>query len=225
MIPGRQSPDMNLTGKLSIRRKVMLIGMLTSSVALLLACAVFLSNDMHVYRQSTLSQLSSIADAVGTNSIGALTFADSDSATRTLRVMRERSHVIAAATYDAKGKRFVSYIRDGADRLASFPENADGESRFTRNELDIFRPIWLDGQRIGTVFVQSDLSDIHDRLRRYAGVVLLVALSCLAVVYILGGLLQRTISAPIQELSNVMQTVGSEKNYLLRAPKHTDDEL
>src|SRR5713226_3709692 len=118
---------MNLFGKLSIRGKLMLIVMATSSTALLLACGIFLSYDVHVFRQSKQSQLIAIADAVGTNSTGALTFNDSDSATHTLQTMRARSHVIAAAIYDARGRRFASYVREDAGSRAVFPENAVGE--------------------------------------------------------------------------------------------------
>src|SRR2546422_2949789 len=126
MLPRRRA-DMNLFRKLSIRGKLMVILMATSSTALLLACGTFLSYDLHVFRQSRQSQLIAIADAVGTNSTGALTFNDSDSATRTLQTMHARSHVIAAAIYDAKGRRFASYVREGAGSQAVFPGNPIAE--------------------------------------------------------------------------------------------------
>ena len=203
----------------------MVIVMATSSTALLLACGTFLSYDLHVFRQSKQSQLIAIADAVGTNSTGALTFNDSDSATRTLQTMRARSHVIAAAIYDAKGKRFASYVREDVGSQAVFPENPIGESHFSKTELYIYRPIWLDGQKAGTVYVQSDLADIRDRLRRYTETVSLVMLGCLIIAYVMAGLLQRAISKPIQELSSAMQSVANEKNYRLRAIKRAEDEL
>jgi two-component system, sensor histidine kinase and response regulator len=216
---------MNLFRKPSIRGKLMLIVMVTSGTALLLACGIFLSYDLHVFRQSKQSQLAAIADAVGTNSTGSLTFNDSDSATRTLQTMRARPHVIAAAIYDAKGRRFASYVREGADSRAVFPENPIGESHFSKTELYIYRPIWLDGQKAGTVYVQSDLADIRDRLRRYAETVSLVMLGCLLIVYVMAGLLQKAVSKPIQELSSAMESVASEKSGFLRAVKHGDDEL
>src|SRR5437899_12914685 len=147
MLPRRRA-DMNLFRKLSIHGKLMLILMATSSTALLLACGTFLSYDLHVFRQSRQSQLIAIADAVGTNSTGALTFNDSDSATHTLQAMHERSCVIATAIYDAKGRRFASYVREGASSQAVFPENPIGESYFSKTELYIYGPIWLDGHKV-----------------------------------------------------------------------------
>src|SRR3989442_8671008 len=224
MLPRRRA-DMNLFRKLSIRGKLMVILMATSSTALLLACGTFLSYDLHVFRQSKQSQLIAIADAVGTNSTGALTFNDSDSATHTLQTMHATSHVIAAAIYDAKGRRFASYVREDAGSRVVFPENAAGESHFSKTELYIYRPIWLDGQKAGTVYVQSDLADIRERLRRYTETVSLVMLGCLIIVYVMAGLLQKAISKPIQELSSAMQSVASEKSGFLRAVKQGDDEL
>ncbi|HYL09890.1 MAG TPA: PAS domain S-box protein, partial [Candidatus Acidoferrales bacterium] len=108
---------------------------------------------------------------------------------------------------------------------AVFPQSLGEDSYFTTAELVIYRPIWLDGQRIGTVYIQSDLEDIRDRLRRFAGIVSLVVLGCLILVYVMGGLLKNAVLNPIQELSAAMQSVAREKNYSLRAAKHADDEL
>ena len=65
---------------LSIRRKLMLIILVTSSVALLLACAAFISFDLYTFRPAKLHDLTTLADIVGSNSTAALAFGDQDSA-------------------------------------------------------------------------------------------------------------------------------------------------
>ena len=225
MTRGRQRPDMNLLSKLSIRRKLMLIVMVTSSAAGLLACTTFISYDLHVFRQTKLNQLVALADVIGANTTGALAFDDVGSATQTLRALRATPHVVSAAIYDVYGRRFATYRRDSAGKQQGFPIVPEERNRFSKDSVAVFRPIWLDGEKAGMVYVAADLVDVHERLVRYAGIVTLVAMGCLVIVYLLASRLQRSISEPILDLSNVMQSVANEKNSFLRATKHADDEI
>src|SRR2546422_4898850 len=75
---------------LSIRRKLTLIIMLTSSVALLLACAAFVSYDLYTFRQAKVHDLTTLAEIIGSNSTAALTFGDSNSAKEILGALRDR---------------------------------------------------------------------------------------------------------------------------------------
>ena len=57
---------------LSLKRKVMLIVMLTSSIALLLASAGFLAYDMTVFRNRMSQDLLAQAEIIGANSTASL---------------------------------------------------------------------------------------------------------------------------------------------------------
>ena len=48
-----------------IRRKLLAISLLSSAVALLLACGGFVAYEISAYRQATLSQLTSVAGVIG----------------------------------------------------------------------------------------------------------------------------------------------------------------
>src|SRR5688572_8776196 len=83
--------------------------MLTSGVALLLACAAFVGYERLVFRDAIVDELSTTAAIVGDNSAAALAFDDPASAYQTLKSLNTHPHVLGAALYDRNGKQFVGY--------------------------------------------------------------------------------------------------------------------
>jgi HAMP domain-containing protein len=91
--------------------------------------------------------------------------------------------------------------------------------------LDAFRRVELSGEKVGTIYIASDLKELNARFRRYAMIVgAVLALSAL-VALALSSRLQHIISRPITNLAAVAGTVASEKDYSIRAVKEGDDEL
>ena len=210
---------------LSIRRKLVLIIMFTSGVALLLACAVFIGYDRYTFQQAKVHDLTTLADIIGSNSTAALTFNDSDSAKEILRALKARKHIVTACIYRQDGRVLASYspgIPDGQ----FLPPAVEGERvRFGNDGLVLFRKIVLGGEPIGTVYLESDLEEMRGRLHRYITVVALIVLGSSLVAYLLSSKLQRTISGPIQRVAWVAKVISVDKNYSLRARKQSEDEL
>src|SRR6266850_4169647 len=75
---------------LSIKRKLTLIMMLTSIIALVLSCASFIVYDQIFSRRAMAQDLRSLAEIVGSNSTAAITFNDPDSATEILAALSAR---------------------------------------------------------------------------------------------------------------------------------------
>src|SRR5712691_8641718 len=210
---------------LSIRRKLTLIIMLTSSVALLLACAAFVSYDLYAFRQAKVHDLTTLADIIGSNSTAALSFNDASSAREILGALSAKKHIVAACIYTRNGQVFAKYLRGDPNARFSPPETQDDGSRFGKNELTLFRKITLDGEKIGTVYLRSDLSEIAERVNRYAAVLALVMLGSSVVAFLLSSRLQRAISEPILKLAWTVKIVSTEKNYSICAVKESEDEL
>src|SRR3989441_7134688 len=210
---------------LSIRRKLTLIIMLTSSVALLLACAAFVSYDLYTFRQAKVHDLATLAEIIGSNSTAALTFGDSNSAQEILGALSANQHIAAACIYMGDGRVFAKYLRGDPSARFSPPETQEDGSRFGSNELALFGKITLEGEKIGTVYLRSDLAEITERVNRYTAVLILVMLGSSLVVFLLSSRLRRTISEPIGKLAWTAKMVSIEKNYSIRAVKESEDEL
>lgn len=207
-----------------IRRKLTLITMLTSCVALLLACAAFVAHDKALFRKTMVEALLGTAEMVGDNSSAALTFNEPTSAEQTLKSLSALPHIVSGVVYDRNGKPFSTYYRAGASTFVVPAVQPDGH-RFGDNSLELFRKIDLGGERLGTVYIQSDLEEMRARLYRYAIIVVLVMIGASLAAFLISRALQKVISEPISHVAGVAHAVATEKNYSLRAVKQSDDEL
>src|SRR5437763_527928 len=132
--------------------------MLTSTVALGLACSAFGVYEVIMFRVEMTHDLTTLARILGANSTAALSFEDKKAAVENLAGLAAKRAIVAACIYDSKGRSFSRYARDAG---ASPPPNAPGldGSHFFAGGLRLVEPILLDGQRIGTIYIESDLEE------------------------------------------------------------------
>ena len=210
---------------ISIKQKLTLIIMVTSNVAVLVACVAFVINDMTAFRRSMPGEVSILAQVIGANSTAALMFDDRRSAEETLAALSAQPHIVSACIYGKDGKAAARYMRRGEPADLPWPKPEDDGYRFENERLHLFRQIVLDAEPIGTVYLQYDLDEIRSRGKQSSGIVavILVATSCLA--FLLSSRLQRVISIPILHLADVARAVSRERSYSIRATKHGQDEV
>jgi len=209
---------------MSISRKLKLVIMVTTSVALLLACAAFVAYDLISARRSMASDLSTLAKVIGTNSTAALAFSDSESAKDLLSGLSPKQNIAAARLSLDSGEVFAEYVRDRGFVPPVPDQNAYG-SQFYRGYLVACEPVVLDSEVIGRVCLVSDLNALRDRIVQYFGVVALVLSASLLVAFLISSRLQRMISGPISHLARTARAVSVEKDYTIRATKHGRGEL
>jgi two-component system, sensor histidine kinase and response regulator len=210
---------------LSISRKLRLIIGTTVGVALLLASGAFLTYDQIAFRASMRSDLAILAEIFGSNSTAALTFGDRPSATALLLGLKAKRSITRALIYSNDGMPFATYVRGGdSNDSSAVPIHADG-SWFEKERLKLFQHVVLDGQTIGAVYLESDLDDLHSRLRKFVDIILAVLLLSAAVALALCARLQTIISGPIAHLAATARTISHQKHYSRRAVKQADDEL
>jgi signal transduction histidine kinase len=209
----------------SIQRKLTLIIMLTSSAVLLLACMAFVTYELVTFRGAMVRELSTLAEIIGANSTAALAFDDQRSAEETLAALSAKQRIVGAYIYTKDGVAFARYHRAGLQGDFVPPEPRGDSYRFAGDHLALFRRITLDDEMIGTVYIQSDLQEMQFRLQRYTGIVAGVMLASFCVAFVLSSKLQRVISEPILQLTKIARVVSAERNYAIRAVKHSDDEL
>src|SRR5258706_1898535 len=191
---------MRAFNRLSIRGKLTLILMVISSSAVLLACTAFIAYDQHVFRLSKAQDITTLAEIIGSNSTGALAYQDANSAKDVLSALSSKAQISEAAIYDRNGLVFARYFRGDAHRKFLAPSAEGNGSHFTDGHLDLFREIMLSGEKIGTVYIRDDLSELRERRNQYEIVVIIVALGSLLVALLLVSWLQRSISRPIEQI-------------------------
>jgi signal transduction histidine kinase/HAMP domain-containing protein len=209
----------------SIRRKQMLILMLTSTVSLLLACASFVAYDVSRFGREMVASLSSLAEVVGKNTTAAIDFNDPRNAEQTLAALQGEPNIVLAHVHMPDGELFASYVRSGAPPVPDVPHSIETRHLFTATHLHLFRPISQGGEQIATIELVAELNQLRDRLWRYAGIAGLVLILSLLAAFGLSNRLQQLISNPILHLAEVARSVAIEKDYSVRATKQSNDEL
>lgn len=208
---------------MSIRHKLLLIIMVSGSVSLLLAGVVFVTYDWISTKESLVSRLHTMAQVVGSNSTAAIVFDAVGDAEETLAALKAAPEVVAACVYSRDGQAFARYTRTSSDFHPPSPE--DGGHRFEGDHLLLFEPVILDGERIGTVCLKSDLRELHTRRWRYISIAVAFLLASSLATLALGAKLRTIISEPILDLVRTMGRVSEEKRYSIRATRHSEDEL
>jgi PAS domain S-box-containing protein len=216
--------------------------MITSSLVLLFTSAAFVVNELSTFRNTTVEQLTTLAEVIGTNSTAALMFNDPKAAQKTLAALRVKPHVLAAMIVSNYGDVFASYVAQerklpapttavDEDDFHQWPANIISSTApadrhyFQAGRLHLFRGIRLDGEKIGSIYIVSDLQELQATLDRYFSMVAIIMCASIIVALLLSTRLQRVISGPILSLTQTMKTVSTQKDYTLRARKQSADEL
>jgi len=211
---------------LSIRRKLILITMLTSSVALLLSSASFLIYDLISFRQLLTQDLTTQAEIIGYNSAAAMAFKDEPAATATLSALKVKGDIVAAVLYSPDGQMFAEYFRNDKTLPASVPTRSQEKGyRFEGRYLEVWHDVTLNGEHLGTLFLQSDMRQWSTRAKRYASICFGFVLISGCFAYLVSSKLQKVISGPIVHLEDTMRMVSANKNYEVRAVKSYSDEI
>jgi diguanylate cyclase (GGDEF)-like protein/PAS domain S-box-containing protein len=206
-----------------IRIKLLLVIAMAISFALLSAGFSLFSYEAFQYRNTATRELTTLAEIVGDSSTAALTFADELAAKETLTSLRGDPRIVVAAVYDKSNDLFATYQNSGGLAVPAQP-SLDGVY-FKKNELMIFRPIVLHGERVGTIYLRTDLSELLSHLLRYLGIVSIVLLASLGLALLISSRITRVITGPVSALVNVARLVSAHKSYSIRATKVADDEI
>ena len=211
--------------ELSLRQRLLFLTMLTSGIGVLLGCLGFLAYDMHVAKEHKEEDLRSMADLIGTNSTAALAFDDAISASKLLEALATRSQIRLGVLYKPAGAYFASYLRADLNGKMPPPVRSPEGMVWSSNRLAYSLPVRLENKTLGWLYLESDITDLRERLQRFEQLTAFIALISLLVVYLLTAMLQRGITRPIQNLAAIARSIAIEKSYSLRAPLLSGREL
>src|SRR6185295_11096591 len=213
--PAPQRPDVAVKST-SIRTKLTVVIVLTTSAALLMAGTVFLGYESFQSRRVVTREIAALAEIVAASNTAALSFGDEKAALETLNSLHGDQRLLRAVVYDKAGHPFAAYATGDRNRSAAPDRLRPDGAYFENDALLLFQPITLSRERIGTVLLVSSMSESRTRFKRYVGIVVLVLPASLLLSLLVMGRLQRIITGPIAYLSGVAQRVSTERNYSLR---------
>ena len=209
----------------SLRQRLLLLTMVTSGVGVLLGCLGFLVFDLYAARELKENELDAAAGVIGTNSTAALAFDDPMDGAKLLGALRTTRHIRLGVLYRADGSFFASYARADVNGKTIIPNCGPDGVVWHGDSISETQPVFLDGRRLGAIYLESDLTDLQERRKRFERMAALLAMGSLLLVYFLTAALQRGITGPIHALAEVARSIAKEKTYTLRAPPLAGREL
>jgi diguanylate cyclase (GGDEF)-like protein/PAS domain S-box-containing protein len=202
---------------LSIRTNLVLLILFASGFAVLLASIGFAIYERHSLRGSAERELTALADSVGANSAASLAFNDRQTGREMLTALATEPHVLAAFLYDTGGELFAEYRRPGASEKILRPAwRADGPV-FDKRTLTLFRTVYLDKERTGSIAIVFDLSEFQSRLISYAKIAACVLFLAVFATFLATARFAHSISDPLVQLAAIAHRITREKDYSVRA--------
>lgn len=220
----------NRFNNIPIQRKVLSIMFLQSTIVLILVSLAVVANVAIVKHSEIKEDIASLTDIIAINTSSALVFDDRKAAQETLSGLKEKKQIIAAYIFDSNDTVFVQYVTDNSAHYKHPTEllkeaiDKDG-GLIWDDDIEIVKTIVVDGQIIGKVLVQSDLSLLVSQLNHFIIIIIVVFISALLISYVLSNSLQGVITRPVIKLAQTMQQVSSNADFSLRVEKQGMDEV
>jgi PAS domain S-box-containing protein len=211
----------------SLSKKLTVMNMVVSGVALLLASASFFAYDLITFRENLINNLSVQAQIIGSNAVSPLMFNDPQSAESTLSALHASPHIVYASIYTPSRDFFAGYPpaqTPAAFPLADFTFNQGERHWFENGQFALVQTINFQGKNVGIVYIRSDLGALYSRLKSYAIILFSILAASLIAALALSRLLQRVVSKPILNLADTAGLVSRNKDYSVRARSTGDHD-
>jgi methyl-accepting chemotaxis protein len=209
---------MNWLLNIPIGRKLTLITVLASAIALLLAGTIIVVYDSVSYRTQQKHDIAVRAGIVAANVSASLVFADAKAAQEYLQALRSNPDVSAAAVYNDKGDLLTRYLRD--DSQTQPPPRAKPQSMlFDGSELNVFWPVMEKTQQVGTVYLRVNTEPLFKRVARYGTIILIVMLGSLLITLPVSRRLHAVIAEPLKEMTEDARQIAAGE-IVVRPIKH-----
>ena len=216
---------------LPIKYKLIAIILLICGLVIFLTFAVFITNELIAFRQTTIHNLSTLAKVIGINSTAALTFQDPETAQEILSALNVEPSVQIACIFTDTGDVFAAYRNENFPSVLSadhqpvglakceegkvFSQRTYETYRFSLEYLELARPISLNEKLIGKVFIRANLKGLYSRLKWFGIIMIFATIGLLLLAYLTSSHLQRIISEPISTLAQTIKTVSHTTKFFL----------
>jgi PAS domain S-box-containing protein len=211
--------------KLQIRDKLIMLNLFITGIVFLIAAILLFISEYASYKELLLHNLTAQAKILASNSTASLVFNDQKSAAETLGALKTSPNIECAVIFERDGSVCAAYWRKGERKETPLSPPPNDSHFFTGNDLNIFQGIVLDSERIGTIYIRSDLKKVYSLMMEHVAITLLTLLLVFAVAYMLMAKWQMVITEPIFNLLQSMKTVSQDKNYALEVPVFSEDEI
>jgi len=204
---------------ISIKGKLTTVILTTNGIALSLTGGMILLYEYFHYQENLSSELTIVAEMIGFNTAAAIVVGDGQTAVNTLQPLRADDRILAGRLYTQEGKTVATFSREDTGTpdvptvLREPGDYLEGEHWL------LFRRVLMDGETVGSIYLQASLEGARERLWQDAGFIGFGMLLSLTVTLLVSTRLQKLIADPLLRLARVAKDVSEEKDYSSRVTR------
>ncbi len=223
---------MNFFHQYSIKKKLSLMTLLTSSIAVALGCFIFIVFEVYVNWQEMSRHHSVLAESIGLNVRSAITFEDKNYISRALNAFVINPDVEAVFVYNEENELLADYYI-GESRNNSIPvlnkdllKNTDKPIvQYEYKHLTITRSIWVENEYVGSIVLIVSLNRFYLHILWVVLITLVVFILINFLSFLIWQKLQVMITEPIEKMMKISTRVSQDEDYSLRVKVEGEDEL
>ncbi|OIQ80555.1 phytochrome-like protein cph2 [mine drainage metagenome] len=209
----------------SIRTKLAVVSFVAIIAALVLVLTVMVTYEFFSFRHIQAQELWAQARIIGDNSSAALAFDDPRVAKDVLAALHASPSVERAAIFLADGTLFASYAGADTSRPEPLRQPAWRGTRYDWSGMVLSQAILLGGKPVGQLVLEANFDRMYQQLALYGSVALLAGIIALVLAWLLHKPLDRCITRPILNMSELMNHVTISKDYSRRMEHVSRDEI
>ena len=211
---------------LPIKRKLRYAMLITAYAVLLVTLSIQTVSDLLKSRSSLVSNLESLSEVIGANAEAALMLEDPSSAEKLLKGFDSAPDIQSAYLLNDTGEQVAVYHRNAKQTWTIDREALDKPvTIFSNTRLHLYRPIFMDQQFIGGIYIQSDLTQLYIQLTQNLLLALIAALISVVLAALLSSRLQQLLARPITHLAKTITEITENQQYDRHVQKYDNDEI
>jgi signal transduction histidine kinase/HAMP domain-containing protein len=221
----------------SIKNKLLAVILLSAFFALGVGFTIIIVLNVRALERDMVDNISLMARMAGEYTISAISFDDRREALDNLKKLEGVEEVERATIYDKHQQMFVVYnsprhINENRGQVEhTAPATLDTTRipqigyTFASGRLTLYHRIIYNNELYGTICLEVTTSLLDIKTRNYMVTMLTTGLGLALISILLALQLQRVISEPLMQLTNIVQQISREGDYSIRFLRRSGDEI
>ena len=185
--------------------------MIVSFFVLIIACTSFIFIEIADYKKNLENQLLVLTNIIADNNTANILFNAEEDANNSLMSLRANKNIISACIYNIDNRVIGKYIKNGIEEFTfPLPKNKK-EISFGNKQIEIYSPIYYQNEKIGTIYLTSDLKELYGRVNSFIFTGIAVFIVALLIALLIALYLQPLILNPILKLADLEKRVSTTK--------------
>lgn len=215
---------MSLFRSQSLRRRLVLISLITTGATLVLTNLSYISLEYYLNKRDTEKKLQVLGTVIADRIPSAVTFADTELVSNSLSTLKSDDAIVRGCVYGKDQALIGSYYADTYQRQ-DCPNHLPRLSKLPNHDLSGFFPVKRDTGTIGTLYIESSREYLLERFIQFMLFSILITAAAIGLALLLADKLKDVISTPMRELRGTLTEILNKGVYSIRASKTNNDEL